>query len=196
MVKTEIFDCDYSGCQKAFTTRFSLRRHYLTHMGIKEHGCPYCKKRFSLSQYLKEHIYIHTGEKPFVCTHLGCGRRFRQAGKLSIHRKTHLMGIGHGMNSNYSPVTQEATQRDRSFFPRQFIPSYIPFTMSTYPLPLPPTVSQVPQLYRYGYSLPTFYMNKTLPIPDLQKVKEAGARNLSSLSERTANAAFLFPGCI
>jgi hypothetical protein len=32
---------------------------------------------------------MHTGLKPFVCKHPGCGRAFRQAGKLSVHKKIH-----------------------------------------------------------------------------------------------------------
>ena len=87
---SKTFRCDYANCTKVFTTRFSLRRHYLTHLGIKEHQCQFCGKRFSLAQYLKEHIYIHTGEKPFMCRYPGCGKRFRQAGKLSIHKKLHM----------------------------------------------------------------------------------------------------------
>ena len=32
---------------------------------------------------------MHTGRKPFVCTFPGCGKAFRQAGKLSVHKKLH-----------------------------------------------------------------------------------------------------------
>jgi len=83
------FCCDFGNCTNKYRTKYSLKRHYLSHMGVKQHQCPYCEKRFSLTQYLQEHIYIHTGEMPFVCNHPGCGKRFRQAGKLSIHKKIH-----------------------------------------------------------------------------------------------------------
>ena len=85
------FKCDYGSCSRHYRTRFGLRRHYLTHLGIKQHECPYCEKRFALSQYLTEHINIHTGNKPFVCTYPGCNKKFRQAGKLSIHKKQHSL---------------------------------------------------------------------------------------------------------
>jgi len=52
-----------------------------------------CFKSFSLSQYLKEHMFIHTGQKPFECDFPGCTRAFRQAGKLSLHKKTHTYKI-------------------------------------------------------------------------------------------------------
>jgi hypothetical protein len=74
-----------------YRTKYSLKRHYLGHLGIKQYECPHCSKRFSLPQYLEEHIYTHTGDKPFVCQHPGCEKRFRQAGKLSIHKKMHSM---------------------------------------------------------------------------------------------------------
>jgi uncharacterized Zn-finger protein len=38
---------------------------------------------------LKEHTYIHTGQKPFRCPYEGCTKAFRQAGKLSMHKKLH-----------------------------------------------------------------------------------------------------------
>jgi uncharacterized Zn-finger protein len=38
---------------------------------------------------LKEHTYIHTGQKPFKCPYEGCTKAFRQAGKLSMHKKFH-----------------------------------------------------------------------------------------------------------
>jgi len=34
-------------------------------------------------------MYIHTGEKPFKCTHVNCDKSFRQRGKLSVHNKMH-----------------------------------------------------------------------------------------------------------
>jgi uncharacterized Zn-finger protein len=48
-----------------------------------------CFKKFALAQYLKEHTYIHTGQKPFKCPYEGCTKAFRQAGKLSMHKKFH-----------------------------------------------------------------------------------------------------------
>ena len=83
------YECKVAGCNKSYTTRFSLRRHIASHSAIKQHICPLCFKTFTLAQYLKEHMYIHTQQKPFKCDFEGCNRAFRQAGKLSMHKKVH-----------------------------------------------------------------------------------------------------------
>mmetsp|Transcript_63919 Transcript_63919/g.73314 ORF Transcript_63919/g.73314 Transcript_63919/m.73314 type:complete len:305 (-) Transcript_63919:242-1156(-) len=83
--------CQHPGCGKMFKSRYTLRRHMLTHQEVKKHKCTFCDKRFALKQYLKEHLNIHTGETPFQCTHPGCGKRFKQAGKLSMHKKVHML---------------------------------------------------------------------------------------------------------
>ena len=83
------YECKVAGCDKSYTTRFSLRRHIASHSAIKQHVCVLCFKTFTLAQYLKEHTYIHTQQKPFKCDFEGCNRAFRQAGKLSMHKKVH-----------------------------------------------------------------------------------------------------------
>lgn len=88
---SSIFTCYYSTCSKTFATKFNLRRHVnSSHLAIKNHTCPTCQKKFASKQNLNEHLFIHTGEKPFQCTVSACGRRFRQASQLCIHKKTHL----------------------------------------------------------------------------------------------------------
>lgn len=52
--------------------------------------CKYCFKKLSSKQCMREHSYIHTGEKPYICTEVGCNMSFRQASLLSAHRKIHI----------------------------------------------------------------------------------------------------------
>jgi uncharacterized Zn-finger protein len=59
------------------------------HENAKKYICSYCSKTFSLPQYLREHNFTHTKELPYVCGVSGCTMRFRQAGKLCLHRRTH-----------------------------------------------------------------------------------------------------------
>lgn len=87
MSEVEIFNCEK--CDKKFTTKFSLNRHQFIHSNVKRFQCRFCPKKFALKQYLKEHECIHTNDRPYVCGVNGCNQRFRQRGKLSLHRRKH-----------------------------------------------------------------------------------------------------------
>ena len=52
--------------------------------------CKFCFRNLSSRQNLREHLYIHTDEKPYICTEPGCGQKFRQGSLLSLHKKIHL----------------------------------------------------------------------------------------------------------
>ena len=84
-----VYACSYPGCGRAFRTKFSCKRHTLTHQTEKKFSCELCKKKFTLSQHLREHMYRHTNKKPYVCGVAGCEERFRHASELSLHRRTH-----------------------------------------------------------------------------------------------------------
>ena len=88
-IEEQVYRCSAPNCDRVFKTRFALKRHFLIHSNEKNHSCPLCGKRFSLPQYLKEHVNTHTQEKPYVCGIDGCKESFRQAGKLSLHKRTH-----------------------------------------------------------------------------------------------------------
>ena len=89
VVEQSIFQCTFQNCTKLFKTKFALKRHSLIHSCERDHKCGMCGKTFSLPQYLREHMNTHTKNKPYICGIGGCQERFRQAGKLSIHRRTH-----------------------------------------------------------------------------------------------------------
>lgn len=81
--------CPFPGCGFVLSNKYSLQRHVNIHKVVKDYKCSYCQKQFCLPQYLKDHLNVHTGEKPYHCDHPGCEATFRQASKLSIHKKTH-----------------------------------------------------------------------------------------------------------
>ncbi len=83
------YKCPFPSCGRTFRAKFSCTRHRLTHGADKKFVCPSCGKKFVLPQYLKEHINVHTMDCPYVCGIDGCQRRFKQSGKLSLHRRTH-----------------------------------------------------------------------------------------------------------
>lgn len=49
--------------------------------------CPECNKPFSSRSLMRRHFMVHTGERPHRCE--TCGRRFSQLGALNFHKKLH-----------------------------------------------------------------------------------------------------------
>eukprot|EP00249_Psilotum_nudum_P021538 c28147_g1_i3 orf=600-1802(+) len=80
------YACHYEGCNKRFTERSKLKRHFLIHTGEKSFICLYqgCGKAFSLDFNLRSHMKTHTGDY-HECPHEGCEKRYCQEYKLRAH---------------------------------------------------------------------------------------------------------------
>lgn len=46
-------------------------------------------KEFKTRSDLLPHIRVHTGEKPYVCSQRGCGKRFAHSSNVRAHERTH-----------------------------------------------------------------------------------------------------------
>lgn len=51
--------------------------------------CRFCKRAFPREKSLQAHQRIHTGERPYRCTHAGCHKSFVQSGQLRTHQRLH-----------------------------------------------------------------------------------------------------------
>ncbi|CAG9312377.1 unnamed protein product [Blepharisma stoltei] len=89
-MKGERVVCTVQGCHRSYSTQANLEKHYeAEHGSVRRYQCEICKHYLSSKQNLNEHLLKHTGEKPFVCKVLGCGKSFRQGSQLSLHNKMH-----------------------------------------------------------------------------------------------------------
>ncbi|KAK9453123.1 hypothetical protein V1511DRAFT_513068 [Dipodascopsis uninucleata] len=54
---------------------------------LDRYVCPVCSRAFSRPSSLRIHSHSHTGEKPFVCSHAGCGKAFSVRSNMKRHER-------------------------------------------------------------------------------------------------------------
>lgn len=114
-MKVKVHQCPYESCTKKYSSAVNLKRHVDSlHLRLGEFTCHICNRTLSSKQNFREHMWIHTGERPFKCTH--CGVTFRQGSQYSHHKKTHMVTCAETQPFRLTSLLTFST--DRFFNPR------------------------------------------------------------------------------
>ena len=85
------YECEYDGCDRAYTSKSNLKAHIRVHEGKLNFRCDFdqCNKAFISSYGLKIHRRVHTGERPYACPEQGCDKTFNTQYRLTAHKRLH-----------------------------------------------------------------------------------------------------------
>jgi len=97
--------------QKDVTFWPNLYMRVMLFLGEKPYVCTSegCGKRFTEYSSLYKHHVIHTHQKPYVCIH--CGKTYRQASTLAMHRR-----MAHSDSASSEPTAAAATAMSPAIF--------------------------------------------------------------------------------
>ena len=87
------YRCGYPECDKTYSRRHHLRRHFVEHTGTSKFKCPHTEcvgnEYFGDGGMLKRHIASkHSPDKPFQCNR--CNKRYRRKDSLKRHSREHM----------------------------------------------------------------------------------------------------------
>lgn len=80
---TGTFCCPWIGCSKIFSRFYNLRSHYRIHSGERPYSCSHSEASFARNHDLKRHMRTHTSAKPFVCQK--CNKSFSRNDAMNRH---------------------------------------------------------------------------------------------------------------
>ncbi|XP_043116166.1 uncharacterized protein LOC122359969 [Puntigrus tetrazona] len=113
----ERFKCPF--CNEAFYQSCELTSHKKK-IHFSKHGytCSECGKPFKTFTLLRYHQRVHTAEKPFVCMHKQCGKKFSASKSLQHHLEKHQKEDNQDGQTNASTTTKK--KRDKGKNERKF----------------------------------------------------------------------------
>lgn len=84
----------------------------------KTKQCPVCGKICSRPSTLRTHYFIHTGDTPFKCSWVDCGKSFNVKSNMIRHMKNHMKKLNkhkQGQKKNDSDITNSNIENTVSF---------------------------------------------------------------------------------
>lgn len=97
-----VYECSYPGCDGSYSRRDHLKRHMMTHQGVKPYQCAKCDATFITRDKLVRHGETHKPRPLLSCPH--CTRTFYRPTYLERHVATHTNTLIHTIPKILSPL--------------------------------------------------------------------------------------------
>lgn len=91
MSESKSHKCIFPNCDKSYTNKGNLKRHEITHSGIKAFKCQFenCNSEFYTNDDLKSHHISHTNNRPFKCNFENCNYAAKTKISINAHKVIH-----------------------------------------------------------------------------------------------------------
>ena len=111
-------------------------------------------------------MVVHSKERPFVCPFAGCSKTFRQAGKLSMHKRLHCEGLaGPDAERILESISQPTVAADPEFKPTFLLTRPVPSSTDASEPESPASQEALQQLPEgiANFKFPEYFETRILP---------------------------------
>ena len=110
------YRCSFEECEKAFSTRYNLKRHEDTyHLSLRPYVCPDCFKDFASKQNLLEHGFLHAQNS---LTPLERPASFVYCREIAVPKLTNMVRLSNDMDLRPGVVVRRIYPYPVPFMPR------------------------------------------------------------------------------